>query len=242
MPPSAWLTAMYIRRKKGCDEGLVSRKLHRIIIFLYVVTFVASTRGCIARDYTPANFSTSPPPSFARMLNCNESVREFSNFCLQRSARGKQSRGRRWEKESRMKFALGGERNSSQFLQFATKLNPSPLTFESRDSHFIILLEVVNSDRNSVILYPRICYYTSKTSCFRGQGLVFYFPVSKTSKSLFKTKQKKKKKKLIFHENFQLPFNTVLWILYTFLHVVHIAYTFLRLQILPYVSKSPPFK
>ena len=49
----------------------------------------------------------------------------------------------------------------SQFLQFATKLNPSPLTFDSpkvifksHDLHFIILLKIVNSDRNSLILYP----------------------------------------------------------------------------------------
>ena len=57
----------------------------------------------------------------------------------------------------------------SQFLQFATKLNPSPLIFdspkvifESHDLHFIILLKVVNSDTNSIILYPRIYCYTPK--------------------------------------------------------------------------------
>ena len=53
-------------------------------------------------------------------------------------------------------------------LQFRTKLNPSALifdspkvTFESHDLHFIILLKV-NSDANSIILYPRIYYYTTK--------------------------------------------------------------------------------
>ena len=49
----------------------------------------------------------------------------------------------------------------TEFLQFTTKLNPSPLTFDSpkvifepHDLHFIILLEVVDS----IILYPRICH------------------------------------------------------------------------------------
>ena len=48
---------------------------------------------------------------------------------------------------------------NSQFLQFTTKLNPSPLTldspnviFESHDLHLIILLKVVNGDTNSIIL------------------------------------------------------------------------------------------
>ena len=57
----------------------------------------------------------------------------------------------------------------SQFLQFATKLNPNPLIFdspkvifESHDVHFVILLEVVNSDTNSIFPYPRIYYYTLK--------------------------------------------------------------------------------
>ena len=55
----------------------------------------------------------------------------------------------------------------SQFSQFTTKSNPSPLLFdspkvmfESHDLHFVILLQVVNSDTNSIILYPRIYYYT----------------------------------------------------------------------------------
>ena len=59
--------------------------------------------------------------------------------------------------------------HGSQFLQFTTKLNPSPLIFdspkvifESHDLHFITLLKVVNCDRNSIILYPRIYYYTPK--------------------------------------------------------------------------------
>ena len=57
----------------------------------------------------------------------------------------------------------------SQFLQFTTKSNPSPLifdspkaTFESHDLHFIILLQVVNSDANSIILYPPIYCYIPK--------------------------------------------------------------------------------
>ena len=57
----------------------------------------------------------------------------------------------------------------SQFLQFTTKLNPSLLIFdspnvifESHDLHFMILLKVANSDTNSIILYPRIYYYTPK--------------------------------------------------------------------------------
>ena len=61
-----------------------------------------------------------------------------------------------------------------QFLQFATKSNPSPLIFdspkvmfESHDLHFIIMLKVVNSDTNSIILYPRIYYYTPKVNRFK---------------------------------------------------------------------------
>ena len=49
----------------------------------------------------------------------------------------------------------------SQFLQFTTKLNPTPLIlnspkiiFELDDLHFIILLKVANNDTNSIILYP----------------------------------------------------------------------------------------
>ena len=36
------------------------------------------------------------------------------------------------------------------------------LIFKSHDLHFIILLKVVNSDTNSIILYPRIYHYTPK--------------------------------------------------------------------------------
>ena len=65
-------------------------------------------------------------------------------------------------------------------------MNPSPLIFdssrvifESHDLQFIILLKVVNSDANSIILYPRIYYYNSKTSRFKGQEL--FYLISKTS-------------------------------------------------------------
>ena len=61
----------------------------------------------------------------------------------------------------------------SQFLQFTTKSNPSPpildspkAIFESYDLHFITLLKVANSDTNSIILYPRIYYYTPKNKSF----------------------------------------------------------------------------
>ena len=57
----------------------------------------------------------------------------------------------------------------SQFLQFTTKLNPNPLIFDSpnvifksHDLHFTILLKVVNSDTNSITLYPRIYYYAPR--------------------------------------------------------------------------------
>ena len=57
----------------------------------------------------------------------------------------------------------------SQFLQFTTKLNPSPLIFdspkvifESHDLHFIILLKVVNSDTNSIIVSADLLLYTPK--------------------------------------------------------------------------------
>ena len=42
----------------------------------------------------------------------------------------------------------------SQLLQFTTKLNPHPLI----ELNFVILLNVVNSDTDSIIL--RIFYYT----------------------------------------------------------------------------------
>ena len=65
----------------------------------------------------------------------------------------------------------------SQFLQFTTKLNPTPLIFdspkvifESHDLHFVMLLKVVNSDTNSIILHPRIYYYP-KISRFKGYDL-----------------------------------------------------------------------
>ena len=57
----------------------------------------------------------------------------------------------------------------SQFLQFTTKLNPSPLildspnvTFESHGLHFIMLLKVANSDTDSIILYPQIYHRAPK--------------------------------------------------------------------------------
>ena len=70
----------------------------------------------------------------------------------------------------------------SQFLQFTTKLNPSPLIFdspkvifESHDLHFIILLKLVNSDTNSIILYPRnIYYYYPKISRVKGPFLSYF--------------------------------------------------------------------
>lgn len=76
--------------EKGlCDERAVSpfaRTLRNY--YLALRRFVAGARGCVpAHEVTSANFSTfSPslplPLALAGMLNCNESVREFSNFCL----------------------------------------------------------------------------------------------------------------------------------------------------------------
>ena len=69
-----------------------------------------------------------------------------------------------------------GKRKKSwkKFLQLTTKLNPSPLTFdspkvifESHDLHFVILLKVVNSDTNSITLYA-VADLLFETSRFKG--------------------------------------------------------------------------
>ena len=64
----------------------------------------------------------------------------------------------------------------------------------------MILLKVVNSDGNSIILYPRIV-----TSRFKGQDLLYL--ISKTFKLLFKTKTKKKKIDFLKISNCPDPIN-----------------------------------
>ena len=88
-------------------------------------------------------------------------------------------------------------RGSQLQLQFTTKLNPSPLIFdspkvifESHALHFVILLKVANSDTNSIILYPRIYHYTPRISRFQRLGpFLSYFQdfglLFKTIKNFF---------------------------------------------------------
>ena len=67
-------------------------------------------------------------------------------------------------RKTRLKFS---ERHFSYvsftyfFYLYTAALTPKVI-FESHDLHFMILLKVVNSDTDSIILYPRIYHYTPK--------------------------------------------------------------------------------
>ena len=75
--------------------------------------------------------------------------------------------------------------------RLTTKLNPSPLifdspkvTFESHDLHFIVLLKVVNSDAN---------YSVSADSLLYTKISIILYLISKTSNYYLKQTKKKKK-------------------------------------------------
>ena len=79
----------------------------------------------------------------------------------------------------------------SQFLQYTTKLTPSPLIFDSskvifasHDLHFVILLKVANSDTNSIIPYLRIYYYTPNWVGLKSRTFCILFLRLQTSKKV----------------------------------------------------------